>query len=325
MDKKIYNFIYYFRIIAAILIMNSHYDELYPVQALATGGAIGNALFFAVSGFCLYPIDNSFGKWITKKIVRIYVPTILMTAIATLTYYSFTPSIINVFNVFFWPTIFWFIGAIVLFYVLFYLLNRIRTNRQYIIFLIVLSIFYIGYYLSLDTSVWIIESNGLLSIEGCFKLIYYFTIMMIGKWFRIHCKDKFIKTKFYILQAIVAFFSLYGGKFLFSKITFLMHFQFLNQLSIIWMIIALFLAALSVEEKIKRHKAVVFMSKFTLEIYLVQFLVIHYMKGIVFPVNVILTTLLIIVLAWLLNGISSWIIKGANNEKGGNRNIVSQK
>lgn len=40
--------------IAAILITNSHMDMLYPkFSFLATGGAIGDALFFFCSGFTL--------------------------------------------------------------------------------------------------------------------------------------------------------------------------------------------------------------------------------------------------------------------------------
>lgn len=41
--------------LAAIIITNSHMDILYPCcKALATGGAIGDALFFFCSGFTLF-------------------------------------------------------------------------------------------------------------------------------------------------------------------------------------------------------------------------------------------------------------------------------
>lgn len=44
------------RFIATLLITNSHYDKLYPqgFSFLSTGGMIGNALFFWVSGYTLY-------------------------------------------------------------------------------------------------------------------------------------------------------------------------------------------------------------------------------------------------------------------------------
>lgn len=51
-----YIFIDYLKTVAVLLVINSHFDCLYPIPALATGGAMGNALFFIVSGFCLWPI-----------------------------------------------------------------------------------------------------------------------------------------------------------------------------------------------------------------------------------------------------------------------------
>ncbi|MDO5041777.1 MAG: hypothetical protein Q4D95_06780, partial [Peptoniphilus sp.] len=59
------------RACAALLIINSHYDDIYPFPALATGGAIGNAIFFAVSGFCSYPIAKEIMPWIVKKIIKV--------------------------------------------------------------------------------------------------------------------------------------------------------------------------------------------------------------------------------------------------------------
>ena len=43
---------------AALIITNSHMDILYPkFGALATGGAIGDALFFFCSGFTLFWVE----------------------------------------------------------------------------------------------------------------------------------------------------------------------------------------------------------------------------------------------------------------------------
>lgn len=330
MDKKSYNFVFFLKALAAVLIVNSHFDRLYPVPALATGGAIGNALFFAISGFCLHPVNISFRKWFSRRIVRLYVPTTLMTIVSIATYYPLNPSIADIIHVFLWPTIFWFIGAMTVFYVLFFLLKRLETNRQYIVFFVVMAIIYIICYLRLDTSVWVIESKGLLSFEGGFKLIYYFAAMMIGKWFRIHSGKRFGRTTSYMVQAVTAFLTLYGCKYIIAKNTVIMHFQFFNQLSIIWMVVAIFKFALSLEEKEHPHfplilrKTVFFLSGHTLEIYLVQFLVIHYTENIVFPMNVVLAAVLIMILAGLLKGISGRIIERVFDEKDRNRDFVSQ-
>ena len=58
---------------AAIVITNSHMDILYPkFGALATGGAIGDALFFFCSGFTLFlGRMGRFDNWYKRRINRI--------------------------------------------------------------------------------------------------------------------------------------------------------------------------------------------------------------------------------------------------------------
>ena len=67
--------------IAAIIITNSHMDLLYgKYVVLATGGAIGDALFFFCSGYTLFLGRNSdFFNWYKRRINRIY-PTIFAWA-----------------------------------------------------------------------------------------------------------------------------------------------------------------------------------------------------------------------------------------------------
>ena len=69
------------RALAACLITNSHYTNIYPVSAIASGGLIGDILFFAVSGYCLYNMKNNFFKWYGKRIWRVYLPVVVITGI----------------------------------------------------------------------------------------------------------------------------------------------------------------------------------------------------------------------------------------------------
>ena len=41
------------RILAAICITNSHFANIWPVSAIASGGMLGDVLFFAISGYGL--------------------------------------------------------------------------------------------------------------------------------------------------------------------------------------------------------------------------------------------------------------------------------
>ena len=68
---------------AALLITNSHIAVLYPegLYVLATGGAIGDVLFFFCSGYTLFlGRDGGFFNWYKRRINRIY-PTVFAWAI----------------------------------------------------------------------------------------------------------------------------------------------------------------------------------------------------------------------------------------------------
>lgn len=68
--------------IAAIVITNSHMELLYgKYSVLATGGAIGDVLFFFCSGFTLFlGKKGRFDNWYKRRINRIY-PTVFAWAI----------------------------------------------------------------------------------------------------------------------------------------------------------------------------------------------------------------------------------------------------
>lgn len=58
---------------AVLLITNSHMDLLYgKYSALATGGAIGDVLFFFASGFTLFLGARTFDNYYKRRINRIY-------------------------------------------------------------------------------------------------------------------------------------------------------------------------------------------------------------------------------------------------------------
>lgn len=70
------------KFIAALVITNSHMEILYgKYSAFATGGAIGDVLFFFASGFTLFlGAMGRFDNWYKRRINRIY-PTVFAWAI----------------------------------------------------------------------------------------------------------------------------------------------------------------------------------------------------------------------------------------------------
>ena len=112
-------FIDILKALAACLITNAHYTGIYPIDIIANGGLIGDILFFAVSGWCLYTIRDTFFKWYGKRLYRCYCSVILMTLLYILLgCYSLAEN-----NLFWWlvyPTAYHFVTSIVLLYVPFY-------------------------------------------------------------------------------------------------------------------------------------------------------------------------------------------------------------
>ena len=64
------------RVLAIVLIANSHLEDLYPFRQLAADGLIGNSLFFMLSGLgiALSPRtgNSGFFEWYRRRLSRIY-------------------------------------------------------------------------------------------------------------------------------------------------------------------------------------------------------------------------------------------------------------
>ncbi len=45
-----YEFINLMKAVASCLVVNSHLDGVWPISALATGGSLGNCMFFVSTG-----------------------------------------------------------------------------------------------------------------------------------------------------------------------------------------------------------------------------------------------------------------------------------
>lgn len=114
------HFIDLIRPFAALLITNSHFDSIYPISALATGGLIGNSLFFIVSGFCLTRITLPFFTWYRKRLIRVYPPVLIMASVGICIGNYAIPNWSSCIEAFIWPTYFGFVGCIVLLYIPYY-------------------------------------------------------------------------------------------------------------------------------------------------------------------------------------------------------------
>lgn len=124
------------KFVALFLVLNSHMEMSYVdgYKSLATGGAIGDALFFFASGFTLFlGSDLDFVNWYKRRINRIY-PSLIAVAIIGAAAFCADESFVDVIL----AKKYWFIQCIFLLYPLLYLVKKYVKKRE--ILLIVLTI-----------------------------------------------------------------------------------------------------------------------------------------------------------------------------------------
>lgn len=117
---------------AVLLITNSHFDAQYVyAKELATGGAIGDALFFFCSGYTLFLGRlGRFDVWYKRRIRRIF-PSVLVVVII----YGFMSPQLGLPDLLYYGAN-WFIPCILICYVPLYFIRKYaanRLNRVYIV------------------------------------------------------------------------------------------------------------------------------------------------------------------------------------------------
>lgn len=161
---------------ACILITNSHLDVLYvKYGALATGGAIGDALFFFCSGFTLFWGGSyRFDNWYKRRIRRIY-PTVFAWGILSAFVFSLKPSMDFVIL----SGGGWFVSCIMLYYPVLYLIRRYYSYRLWYLMVPVFAGCGIWYVLG-DFPAGMSIYKGTY-LKWCFFFIYMLLGAIIGK------------------------------------------------------------------------------------------------------------------------------------------------
>lgn len=297
------------RMLATILITNSHYVGVYPTDIIANGGLLGNVLFFAISGFCLSNIKLPFHKWYFKRVSRIYPIVIIMVAFNCLIgRYSFTTPF-DYIKGFIYPTSYNFIGAIILLYIPYYFIvqcdNKFSTAKYSVssialalVFAIQLLIFIFAY----DKSFYHIDAV----VEPMINFLY-FEAMLIGYTVKKNV-SYFINKKGILKWFITAvlFVVYFVSKLAFSKLKALSSLQIINQYALLALMFGIFICVASVSGKLDRlpnklKKSVSFIARITLELYVVQSLIIQTFKHLAFPLNWFVITGIILLSAIVLH------------------------
>lgn len=301
-------FITFLRAVAAMIITNSHYVGVYPTDLIANGGLFGDVIFFAVSGFCLYNIRDSWKnapKWYLKRIVRCYIAPVLITALYLIIGLYRTPeNVEGWFELFIYPTNYHFVASIIVLYIPFFFVAKTDKLRKNLPFVMagVLLLYLAAYAFMYDKSYYHIDKVR----EPMIRFLF-FEAMLLGAHFR-GSLEKYrnkIKISDWIICGI-SFVLYFASKLVFSKMESISNFQIVNQavlLVLLYFTLKCFAGIDSLLEAMPQwiKKAISYIAEITLEIYVVQYALIPIFAKIApFPVNWLIVTGAILGMASLL-------------------------
>lgn len=303
-------FITVLRALAACLITNAHYTGIYPTDLIANGGLIGDVLFFAVSGYCLYNVKMSFPRWYGKRLYRVYPPVLIMTLVYVLLgAYSLADH--NAVWWFIYPTYYHFVASIIVLYIPFYFCMKIDWIKEHLVGVMgaVAVIWVLIYFTIYDKSYYHIDKVR----EPMIRFLFMES-MLLGALFRQN--DVKIRNKFkvwYPFATLGMFLVYFASKLLFSRRESLSQFQILNQIAIFALLVLMFITFVGLDSKLEKlpgwiKKVIGFISSITLEIYLVQYVLIDVLRPIGhFPFNWIALTAAILAAAFVLHKVCELI------------------
>lgn len=306
-------FINFLRALAMCLITNSHYVGVYPTDLIANGGLLGDVIFFAVSGFCLSNPKLSFPRWYLKRILRIYPIVWVIVLFYWLIGKYNIDGLQGFFSSFIFPTQYHFVGSIILLYIPFYFFAKYEkklsekkafkkispTVAAIIAITVIWTLVYVFIY---DKSYYHIDT-----VREPMIWFLYFQAMLIGYYIKQNL-SAFENRKGIIkwLLTAVLFAVYFASKLLFSKRASVSEFQIFNQLILLMLMFGVFSCVASLSGVLDRLpswiKGVVnYLAKITLEIYVVQSVIIDAFKTLKFPINWFAITATIIIAATLLH------------------------
>lgn len=307
-----YQFIVMLRAIVCLLITNSHQENIYPIRILASGGLLGDVIFFAISGYLLYSLKQQhFGPWYAKRLRRVY-PAVWLTAgtfIVSKIYGSI--SFRRFCELMFYPTHYHFVASILVLYILFFFLMKFinrdpgqRVRRMGYIALAAAAVYFVAFYTVFDRSYYHIDDVNSKMIWPLFLLS-----MMIGAYFRIH-EEKFLnKGGFLPWLACAGCAVLYfGTKLCASRGIIPPSVQWINQVTLLMLLVCIFRCFIGIEKVIVKIPSAVkapfeFIASIAFELYLAQAVIIPTFNPgkELFPYNLLVTLSITLLCAWLVH------------------------
>lgn len=281
---------------AALLITNSHMGMLYgKYDILATGGAIGDVLFFFCSGFTLFlGRMGRFDNWYKRRINRIY-PTVFAWAILSAFFFNLHQSMDY--------TIIhgggWFVTCIMLYYVMLYFIQRFLLHHLKWVFGIV-ALICIAWYFIMDR-----PADYNMYRATYFKWGHYFLFMLLGAMMGISQKQWKFNFKTDFIKLIGSIFIYYAILFAGRIYTLFSELQIISLIPLLF-IVYYFYKVCSSDTLKKWYTnryigwSIKFIGGLCLEIYLVQGVLFTENMNHIFPINILIMFIIIFAVAYLL-------------------------
>lgn len=287
----------FLKFIAVIFILNGHMFEMYPanISVLATGGTIGNALFFFTSGYTLFlgRLDR-FDNWYKRRISRIY-PTVIAWAIIAFFVFDHSYTVDAIIQ----GDGYWFISCIMIYYIVLYCVRKFLMNYKWIVFLFA-CIVPIIWYLTMENGNIYFMYGGTL-----FKYFYWLPFMMLGAYMgagEIKSKPAIKKDGPMLLLCVVLHYAIL---IIVTKYPIMCKYQPLSLLPLFGVVYYLYNVCNYNTAKSLMNLRIAYIikliSSLCLEIYVIQLYMFTTKMNSIFPLNIIIVTLYTIIFAYVVH------------------------
>lgn len=304
------------KFLAVLFITNSHFDEQYVyAKELATGGAIGDALFFFCSGYTLFIGRlGRFDTWYKRRIRRIY-PSIIAVSLLLSAIWGINRDIFRTFT----QGGDWFVSCIMIYYVLLYGIRRYVINHLAWVYgavCIIIMIWYVWFFEPKDV-VWMYKWNY-------FKWSFFFLPMLMGAQIGLIEKEKGVvvpklgETGAFLLLNTILFYGIQLLCECFPKWGFMQIVSLLPLLGTCYYLFR-FCQTNEVLRMMQGRKAYFFVTVIgglCLEIYLVQPMIRTTALNRLFPLNLLIIFFGIVVTAYICRSLARFFQQTFSSEDG---------
>ena len=314
-SQKRFYFIDILKFFAIVLIINSHMEPAYGNYSyLASGGAIGLALFFFCSGFTLNIIGGGgFFKYYKRRIQRIY-PSIFAIVLAESILFGKKFYLLDI-------LLYgggWFISSIMIMYIALYFIGRycqvglIKICILYYIFVLLMPLFF-----KFEESNFFF--NGAANVWARFQYFIYMLFGFLARYYIDKIQHVKVSKIWLFVFSVISPCSFYAFLIVINHYPVLLKYSICGTLPLIATLLSWTLLSASIDMGVNKwfirlYKCIKFISALSLEAYLCQGWMITDKLNYLFPCNILMIFIAIIAVSYVLKIVSNLFAQTFSNE-----------